>query len=64
VKEVELSNESGRMRWREEVRLYEPAELLRWLDAAGLRQTAACGDFDGSPLVEGSARQLVLARRI
>ncbi len=64
LKDVELQNESGRVRWREEVRLYEPAELLRWLDAAGLRQTAAFGDFDGSPLGEGSARQLVLAERV
>jgi SAM-dependent methyltransferase len=64
VKEVELHNESGRVRWREEVRLYEPAELNRWLDAAGLRQTGACGDFDGSPLTEASARQLVLAERV
>ncbi len=64
VKEVELQNESGRLRWREEVRLYEPAEILRWLDAAGLRQSAACGDFDGSPLSEASPRQLVFAERV
>jgi len=64
VKDVELHNESGRVHWREEVRLYEPAELERWLDAAGLRETSACGDFDGSPLNESSARQLVLAQRI
>ncbi len=64
VKEVELQNESGRLRWREEVRLYEPAEILRWLDAAGLRQRAACGDFDGSPLSEASQRQLVFAERV
>jgi len=64
VKEVELHNESGRLQWREEVRLYEPAELSRWLDAAGFRETAACGDFDGSPLTKSSTRQLVLAERI
>ena len=64
VKEVELHNASGRLRWREEVRLYEPVELNRWLDAAGLRQVAVCGDFDGSPLSASSPRQLVLAERI
>jgi SAM-dependent methyltransferase len=64
VKDVELHNESGRVRWREEVRLYEPAELMRWLDAAGLRQSAACGDFDGSPLSASSPRQLVFAERV
>jgi hypothetical protein len=52
------------VRWREEVRLYEPAELMRWLDAAGLRQSAACGDFDGSPLSASSPRQLVFAERV
>lgn len=64
VKDVELHNESGIVRWREEVRLYEPEEILRWLDAAGLRQNAVYGDFDGSALAAGSSRQLVLAQRI
>lgn len=64
VKDVELTNASGRLRWREEVRLYEPAELLRWLDAAGFRQQAAYGDFDGSPRTADSPRQIVFARRI
>ncbi|MBK7642189.1 MAG: methyltransferase domain-containing protein [Planctomycetes bacterium] len=64
VKDVELQNESGTLRWREEVRLYEPEELLRWLDAAGFRQRAAFGDFDGSPLGESSPRQLVMSQRI
>jgi SAM-dependent methyltransferase len=63
-KDVELHNESGIVRWREQVRLYEPEEILRWLDAAGLRQSAAFGDFDGSPLTAASSRQLVLAQRI
>lgn len=64
VKDVELTNDSGRLRWREEVRLYDPAELLRWLDAAGFRQHAAFGDFDGSPRTADSPRQIVFARRI
>lgn len=64
VKDVELTNASGRLRWREEVRLYEPGELLRWLDAAGFRQEAAFGDFDGSPRTAQSPRQIVFARRI
>jgi SAM-dependent methyltransferase len=64
AKDVELENESGRARWREEVRLYEPHELLRRLEQAGLRRSAAFGDFDGSPLSEASARQLILAERL
>ena len=64
VKDVELQRSSGRAQWREEVRLYEPGELALALEAAGLRQTGACGDFDGSPLAEASPRQLVFARRI
>ena len=64
VKDVELQNESGSVRWREEVRLYEPDELLRWLDAAGLRLAASFGDFDAAPLSATSPRQLVIAERI
>lgn len=64
VKDVEFANPSGRLRWREEVRLYEPDELLRWLDAAGFRQREACGDFDGSPRGADSPRQIVFARRV
>lgn len=63
VKDVELQNESGNVRWREEVRLYEPAELARELAAAGLSQTGAWGGFDAAPLDETSPRQLVFARR-
>jgi hypothetical protein len=63
-KDVEWQLESGHLRWREEVRLYEPAELARALEVAGLRTREVCGGFDGSPLSQGSSRQLVIAERV
>lgn len=64
VKDVELCNASGRVRWREEVRLYEPDEMRRWLDAAGLACHASYGDFDGSSLLPDSPRQILFATRV
>ena len=63
VKDVELRPADGRGRgWREDVRLYEPAELDGLLARAGLGHLRSEGDFGGAPLDAESPRQLVWAR--
>jgi SAM-dependent methyltransferase len=63
VKDVRLAGESGGERaWREDVRLYEPAELAALLAAAGLRAARTEGDFDGRAFGPEAPRQIVWAR--
>jgi SAM-dependent methyltransferase len=64
VKEVELRAD-GRAprRWREDVRLYEPAELAPLLAAAGLAVEREFGDFDGRPCDAGAPRRIVFLSR-
>jgi len=63
VKEVWV-RESGapERRWREDVRLYEPAEFAALLAGAGLRIERVEGDFGGRPLTADSPSQIVWAR--
>jgi SAM-dependent methyltransferase len=64
VKQVELRLATGEARrWREDVRLYEAAELDAMLFTAGLLVQTAWGDFDGSDAGPQSPRRIVLARR-
>jgi len=63
-KEVELQQAGAPPRtWREEVRMYEPAELDARVRAAGFRLEARWGGFDGSPFLPDSPRQLLRLRR-
>lgn len=64
VKDVELRAD-GRAprRWREDVRLYEPAELAPLLAAAGLAVEREFGDFDGRRCDSGAPRRIVLLSR-
>ncbi len=64
VKEVHLTLASGEVRrWREEVRMYEPAELDALLGARGLTVVGRAGSFAGEPFdPEQADRQVVLAR--
>ncbi len=64
VKEVELTLASGEVRrWREEVRMYEPAELDALMAARGLSVVGRAGSFEGEPFEpEEADRQVVLAR--
>jgi len=63
-KEVELRARDGSTTsWREDVRLYEAAELAPWLAEAGLHLRASHGDFDGSPASASAPRQILLACR-
>lgn len=49
--------------WREDVRLYEPAEIAAALASAGLEFLRTEGDFDGAAYAPEAPRQLVWARR-
>ncbi len=64
VKEVELRLfDGGIRRWREDVRLYEEAELRSLLSGRGLRVETIHGEFDGRPFSADSPRLLLSARR-
>jgi SAM-dependent methyltransferase len=63
VKEVEVRAASGPLRWLEDVRLYEPAELARLLARVGLEPLRTEGDFDGRAFDSASPRQILWARR-
>ena len=60
VKDIALGD--GR-RFRERVRLFEPAELEEMVVAAGARVSRRFGDYDGGPLRATSPRVLLLAER-
>ncbi len=46
-----------------DVRLYTLTELVRLIDAAGLRVSAAYGDYDGSPYSIDTPRMIVVATK-
>lgn len=63
-KQVEITFADGRTRsWREEVRMFEPAEIDAALAERGLAVEARFGDFDGAEYGPESERQLILLRR-
>jgi hypothetical protein len=64
TQEVELRfAEGGIRRWREDVRLYEEAEMRSLLAGRGMAIEALHGDFDGGPFGADSKRLLITARR-
>jgi SAM-dependent methyltransferase len=64
TKEVELRlAEGGIRRWREDVRLYEVAEMRSLLGGRGLTVEAVQGDFEGRPFTAESTRLLISVRR-
>jgi hypothetical protein len=64
TKEVELRlPEGGIRRWREDVRLYEEAEMRSLLSGRGLSVQSVHGDFEGQSFGPGSLRMLITARR-
>jgi SAM-dependent methyltransferase len=64
VKDVRMRLPNGRERsWREDVRMYETAEIAELLRASGLELALVHGDFDGSPFDVRSPRQIVHAVR-
>jgi len=64
VKEVEARAADGSVRrWREDVRLYEPAELAPLLGRAGLELRRVEGDFDGRAHGPEAPRQILWAAR-
>lgn len=65
VKHVRFVAADGRERtWREDVRMYEPAEIAELLREHGLEPRASHGSFDGSPFQPSSERQIVHAVRL
>jgi SAM-dependent methyltransferase len=50
-------------RWREDVRMYELAEITRLAAARGLEVTRVDGDFGATPFGAGAPRQMVHLRR-
>ena len=46
-----------------DVRLYTLTELVRLLDAAGLRPSAAYGDYDGAPYAINTPRMILVATK-
>jgi hypothetical protein len=64
TKFVELRCDDGPTRsWREDVRLYEYAEIRTLLGQRGMELAAAWGGFDGSALSGRSERMLLSAVR-
>ena len=64
VKEVRVQAADGSARsWREDVRLYEVADLLAILPGIELDFLHAHGDLDGSPSAPDSPRQILWLRR-
>lgn len=63
-KRIEVTNSIGEQ-WifREDVRLYEPDEIVGMMLSAGLADPVLAGGFDGLPYSSDSARMLVRARR-
>jgi SAM-dependent methyltransferase len=60
TKEVRLiAPDGGERRWREDVRMYEHAELLAMTSARGLQLTRVEGDFDGAAFGPSAPRQLL-----
>lgn len=63
-KDVRIVEGDGTERsWREDVRLYEVAELEALLPGGGFELERVEGDFDGRPRSDEAPRQLVWARR-
>lgn len=59
VKDVVIGREGGEeRRWREDVRLYDPAELATLARDVGLRVLRSEGDFDGARFEAASPRQI------
>ena len=63
VKDVELRSHGEVRRWREDVRLYEPAEVHALLRDVGLTIESRHGAFDSGAFDAESPRLLVRARR-
>lgn len=63
TKEVRLEHPDGRVHsWREDVRMYEPAEMLDLLHARGISVVGTYGSFAGASFGPEAERQLLLAR--
>ena len=62
-KQVELTGPGGSRSWREDLALYERAELEELLLRAGLEPVGAWGGLDGSEPGPEAPRQVLLARR-
>jgi SAM-dependent methyltransferase len=63
-KEVRVVSADGSSSvWREDVRLYEAADLAPWLSDAGLDLRDAFGDLAGTDLTRASPRQVLVACR-
>jgi hypothetical protein len=65
VKEITVESPAGPIvgRFREEVTLYERGPLLALLGAAGWRERAVLGDYDGDGWSPDSPRLLVIVER-
>jgi SAM-dependent methyltransferase len=64
IKDVRVRLADGHERtWREDVRMYEPAEIAVLLRASGFELAIVHGDFDGAPFDVRSPRQIVHAVR-
>ena len=65
TKDVVLREADGTERhWREDVRMYGPAELAALLAPRGLAVERVDGDFDGRAAAPDSPRRIVWARRL
>lgn len=60
-KKTIMTDESGeRQELFESVRLFDPDELCQWMADAGTSTVRLCGDFDGRPLDDDSARMIAI----
>lgn len=64
-KRIEITNSMGdQWAFREDVRLFEPDEIVGLMVSAGLADPVLAGGFDGRPFESESERMLVTARRV
>lgn len=65
TKSVQITFPDGRVEsWREDVRMYEPAELHVLLAARGLEVQRVAGSFEGAEPGPTAERQLVVVQRV
>ncbi|MEX2673069.1 MAG: class I SAM-dependent methyltransferase [Phycisphaeraceae bacterium] len=63
VNRIDVNDGTEQRTFTESVRLYEPAEFMTMLEAAGLRAVQLVGSFEGDPLTADSARMIAIGVR-
>jgi 2-polyprenyl-3-methyl-5-hydroxy-6-metoxy-1,4-benzoquinol methylase len=63
-KEITITDPAGIRKYKERVRLYRPEQFGSLIKRAGLAADGILGDYDGSPLIHKSPRQIWYGHKI